>query len=284
MTLEPSHQIPSRLLLGVLAIGLWAAPLSTSAARTGGCVAADARHGAISVRSGDVEACVRFHKMMPGPFAGVDNVRLEVTRSGRHRRYTPPVVDGSHLEHPIAIRDLDMDGVPEVVFQWFTGGAHCCVEAWILTTSPGAYDVPDRRVFRDWADHGFTIRQLNAGGSPLELVSDDASFDYEFSSYAGHHSPPQIFNLVHGKLQDVTRSFPAVIRSDQRFALTQFRETVRAYPDEARGALAAYVADAYLLGRPAPAWASVRRLDRGPNPVRFRRALAAFLKQQGYVS
>jgi hypothetical protein len=57
---------------------------------------------------------------------------------------------------------------------------------------------------------------------------------------------------------DVTRSFPSLIRKDA----ASYWKFYRREPAAARGLLAAWLADEYLLGRRAQAWATMRRLNR----------------------
>jgi hypothetical protein len=94
---------------------------------------------------------------------------------------------------------------------------------------------------------------------------------------------------VQGALRNVTRQFPVVIRKNQRAALRGLRRARRQHY-ETLGAVAAYVADLYLLGKakevkPYLARARKRgdlRTISGPAPRSFERKLLAFLKKQGY--
>jgi hypothetical protein len=65
------------------------------------------------------------------------------------------------------------------------------------------------------------------------------------SALAGSAFPPLIFRLQSGKLVDVTRAFPKLVRADAATQLKLLRRLRRT--DDVRGVLAAYVADEYLL-------------------------------------
>jgi hypothetical protein len=89
----------------------------------------------------------------------------------------------------------------------------------------------------------------------------------------------------------VTRRFPGAIARDAAAQLRVYR-TPQARAD-ARGVLAAYVADEALLGHPERGWAAIdRALERGELSARgtgypvgkaYVARLRAFLRKAGYV-
>jgi hypothetical protein len=90
----------------------------------------------------------------------------------------------------------------------------------------------------------------------------------------------------------VTRSFPHAVAGDARFYLRAYRQERHDPEGDVRGALAAYVADEYLLGTPAKGWrlvnAALRRGElRGdsywPGGRSYVKKLKRFLQHDGYA-
>jgi hypothetical protein len=132
----------------------------------------------------------------------------------------------------------------------------------------------------DWRDLGYALEDADGDGRP-ELVGHDPAFSAAFTAFVASAFPPQILRVDHGKLVDVTRSFPALVRADattQRKLLRTLKRT-----DDVRGVLAAYVADEYLLRKSS---VGLRELDRqrarGAITKAFRPYLLKKLKAWGY--
>jgi hypothetical protein len=192
---------------------------------------------------------------------------------------------------PVRVRDLDGDGEPEVILDLYTGGAHCCVLAVIYRWDGSAY----RRSVTYFGNYGYKLRDLNGDGIP-ELSAYDERFAYAFGSFAVSFAPPAIFHYQAGKLVDVTRDFPSVIKANAREAFTYYRRAARQHDHEgARSTLAAWTADQCLLGKSTQGFARVEAalkagdLGKGPTEFglpsgeRYIAALRAFLKRNGYL-
>jgi hypothetical protein len=213
-----------------------------------------------------------------------------------NQKLTAPGVEGIAPGDPlprksVLVSDLDKNGEPEVIVDLFTGGAHCCSYSLIYGYSSGTGGYAQLK--HQWGNVGYTLRDLGKDGV-FEFDSGDDRFAYAFTSYAESRFPPRIWRYRAGKLVDVTRRFPRVVRADAR-------RLIRALPGyrrqrlDVRGFLAAYQADNYLLGRrqAARGWRQLRAMARrgqirpvsgaGPSGRRYLKSLLRFLRRLGYT-
>jgi hypothetical protein len=206
--------------------------------------------GRLTATAGGVTALLEWD----GAEVGVSNPRLSVTRDGT--RYDLTIVDicdvgcilvadepgdaagGSMLK----AADLDGDGEPEVLVDTFSGGAHCCLTARVLTWNGTGYTPTDI----DYRDVGYRLEDADRDGRP-ELVGQDPAFSAAFTAFAASAFPPLVYRVDHGRLVNVTRRFPKLVRADAARLLKALRKARRGH--DVRGVLAAYVADQYLLGK-----------------------------------
>ena len=199
-----------------------------------------------------------------------------------------PAGAGGGSAKSLRIADLDGDGEPEVLLDIYTGGAHCCLDTWIYRFTGSSYTGTPAL----WGDVGYTLKDLDGDGVP-ELRSFDDRFAYVFTAYAASWFPPQIWQFRAGVLNNVTRSYPKIVRADAKRALRTYRHEKKV---DVRGVLAGYVADEYLLGHGATGWKLVRsalkhgylngfgRGDAWPRNGRYVRSLRKFLRKTGYIS
>jgi hypothetical protein len=187
----------------------------------------------------------------------------------------------------LQVVDLDGDGEPEVLVDAYTGGAHCCSVTELAAFNGTGYAIQE--LF--WGDPGYELKDLDGDGK-LEFVSLDDAFAGAFTSFAASFFPPYVVDYdpaVKGSLRDVTDHFVALIRKNQQQALRALKRARRQHY-ETLGAVAAYVADFYLLGDPGHVRPYLKRAHKrgdlrtisGPAPRNFERRLLAFLKKQGY--
>lgn len=251
--------------------------------------------------AGSVTATLSYDRSSKGFFR---NVRMAVTRSGSRLvddpgprfgkgcsdrcEYAPLNVFAK--ERSIFVLNLDRDAEPEVLGDFYTGGANCCAASRIYDFDPaaGAY----RRIDRNWRTGVYNgALDLDHDGA-LELQAADGRFAYRFGCGACTPQPVQIFRFRGGRLRDVTRRFPKVIRRDLREHARAFHR-VRKDRLSARGVLPALVADRYLLGQGKRARrtlsAALRkgylrgtRGDFVPDGKAYVRALLRFLRRAGY--
>jgi subtilisin-like proprotein convertase family protein len=197
-------------------------------------------------------------------------------------------------DRALKVRDLDADGEPEVVLDLYTGGAHCCTYSWIYRYLPaeGRYV----RTRHDWGNVGYTLKDLARDGWP-EFRSADDRFAYAFSCYACSWFPPRIWRYDAGRIVDVTRQFPAIVRNDARRAWREYLQLRNNEQYDVRAILAGYVADRALLGEFETAWRQLLAArSRGdldepgagesiwPEEARYLKQLRRFLERAGYLS
>ena len=262
---------------------------------------AQAAAGTVTKTSGTVTATLNWKASAKGQY-GVSAPTLTISRGG----VVTSTLDVSDVCKPdgcllvpddkanpkddysiLHVADLDGDGEPEVMFDTFSGGAHCCIVQRIYAYRPATNSY--RRVLSQyWGNGSYFVKDLGTDGIP-ELSGSDDSFAYAFASYASSARPPLVlsysFDQATGKatLTNVTRKYPAVIRSDAAALLKEIRKSNPDTLYEVDGLLAAYVADQYLLGKGAVGRAEIARArKRKLTAPGFEKDLLKFLKQTGY--
>jgi len=229
------------------------------------------------------------------------DLRITVHRDGR-RVFTSSIarlsckdclvagIDTITASDPLTIRDLDGDGEPEVLVDLYTGGAHCCFYTVILRFDGRSY----RGSVAFWGDPGHDLRDLDRDGRP-EFVTADDRFAYEFTSYAASFLPIQVRSYDHGTLTDVTSRFPALVRADAAYLWGEYQSGRKNRENDMRGALAAWLADEYRLGRAEQGWKQIEAAYRRgelsaprvdpiwPAGRKYVHALRAFLVKTGYA-
>jgi hypothetical protein len=240
--------------------------------------------GSITHSAGAVSATLVWDKAE----FGIGNPRLSVTRDGVSYDVTISdiclegciVVSDLKDDPPgtsaVKVADLDGDGEPEILVDVFSGGAHCCLTARLLTFSGTGYTPLDI----GYGDVGYVLKDADGDGRP-ELVGYDPRFSSVFTAFAGSGFPPSVLQVEHGATVDVTRRFPKLIRTDAAARLKDLRKARRG--DDVRGILAAYVADEYLLNKGSTGTREVDHLRRkGFVTKAFRPYLLKKLKAWGY--
>ncbi len=145
---------------------------------------------------------------------------------------------------------------PEVVVEFYSGGAHCCESIDVLEEIPGR---PGhwQTVNLGWHDGGERPPKDLDGDGLTEIVTTDESFLYAYGSYAESYAPPVIMGVRQGRQVDLTRrpSMRSFLRREEkrirRFMRDQWRGRGRPVP---AGILAGYVALKILLGEGPEGW------------------------------
>ncbi|MBN2002351.1 MAG: hypothetical protein JXA21_03245 [Anaerolineae bacterium] len=184
--------------------------------------------------------------------------------------------------------NLDSDDEPEIVLTILSAGAYCCSET-VVFDYDNTQGTIDRLSQESWGTYRNLpeFKDVDDDGV-MELISHDEEFSYEFGSYASTGpSPIQIWEYSPYGLRNVTRSYPELIRQDADYWWA-------AYHDEDWGlarptALAAYVADLYLLGEEMLDWseaeeiyASTERFVKDDSWNAYRERLGDALRRHGY--
>lgn len=204
-------------------------------------------------------------------------------------------VDFTHGQ--FTLENLDPDGVPEVVFHRYTGGAHCCIiytlYSWQgdrlhrILTYP--LDASADGSFEDLDNDGYS-----------EFLTSDNRFLYAFGSYASSWPPSITLSFRSGFLVDVTQQFPERMYSDLERVSDYLENANPEMPETGiNGFLAGYVAHKILLGEyesgwknmlnhfdPTDDWGLTQRNRAGEvveTYADYPTALATFLTDLGYL-
>lgn len=145
----------------------------------------------------------------------------------------------TYRHRPIAVRQLDGKGRPEVLLDEFSGGNGCCWTHWIYARA--------RRIRAPWLGPP-TIRDGNGDGKP-EFHGREPHWSV-WGARSQIRLPVKVWTYSARAVHDVTRSFPAEVQSDQAQHYAAYQSAVAANSGSgARNALASYVADGYTLGQ-----------------------------------
>jgi len=170
----------------------------------------------------------------------------------------PVTVDGNDTpasyEHRVTIGNWDAD-TRYVLFQSFSGGAHCCTNFKAIIPENGRLHVIDLGDHDgDYLDR--MPRDIDGDGR-LDFVFPDGNFLYAFASYAESYPPPMVQNIVDDRLIDVSArpGFRSLFESALGDARTGCLHSEA--DTNPNGICAAYVAVAARLGRFDAAWAEM---------------------------
>ena len=151
-----------------------------------------------------------------------------------------------------SLQNLDPDGIPEVIFHRYTGGAHCCS---IYTIYSAQGDRLHRTITYPLDAAAAGIFEDLDGDGYSEFLSADQRFLYAFGSYASSWPPIVTLTFRNGSLIDTTRQFPEDMRSNAYGMYEQTRESTPAEPKlGANSILAGYVAQKILMDEYESGW------------------------------
>jgi hypothetical protein len=167
--------------------------------------------------------------------------------------------------------DLTGDGVPNLLVEAYTGGAHCCFHYALLALGDTLEVVWEGFL----ADAGAVVVDLARDGR-RQLMSADMSFAYVFCSFAETPAPPVVLALEPSGVRVANLDFPEVYERELVWAL----ERVLLLPEDAGTdaracALAQLVLTLLYGGRAELAEAALERLFVGDDAQGFRDELWA---------
>ncbi|MCX7593557.1 MAG: hypothetical protein N2235_07325 [Fischerella sp.] len=241
----------------------------------------------IAGQSGNVRAEISYEQPQEYQYK---NVQIKIVREGQ-TILTQKLPQDSEYDRPIGalldksdrdklpVLDVDGDKEPEVIADFFTGGAHCCTYSLIYHYDPKAKQY--KKIRHEWGNGGYRLRDLDRDGLP-EFESRDDRFAYAFAAYAASGYPLQIWQYRQGKMIDVTRRYPKLIYN-HAFELWQTFLSARKQGDRGKGFLAAYLADKYMLGQGQDGWQKVKQAYKGRDRTRYFADLRKFLRETGYI-
>jgi hypothetical protein len=158
---------------------------------------------------------------------------------------------GGSADPPVSVEIAEIDpgnANPEVVVSFYTGGAHCCSDTSVVTSSPdgASWTTVDVGEF----DGGPLLASDIDGDGRYEFETRDNAFLYTFGCYACSEAPLEVLTVENGAVKNVT--------SDARFKPAHeawLKAMMGNVPDEdANGFLAGYVGEKILLGESKQAW------------------------------
>jgi hypothetical protein len=93
--------------------------------------------------------------------------------------------------------DFDGDGKPDLLFEAWTGGAHCCFRYWLITSGT------EPRIW-EFFDYDPFVIENQGNNHAAKIRAWDGAFDYFESSFAASPSPQIVFSLAGGAVNVVT--------------------------------------------------------------------------------
>jgi hypothetical protein len=149
------------------------------------------------------------------------------------------------------------DAAPSVLLAGYTGGAHCCVTLRVATPVGRTMAIVTFPQFDGDFEH-FPDDIDGDGVADFEIV--DNRFLYAFSSYAGSVAPPRFYDIIGGRIVDVSAR-PGFRGAFARFTAKARKLCTDAANGDRNGACAGYVAGAARLGKFAAAFREVSAQD-----------------------
>ncbi|MGE3530115.1 MAG: hypothetical protein AB7G54_11865 [Methyloceanibacter sp.] len=148
---------------------------------------------------------------------------------------------------PVSVQIAELDPgnpYPEIVVSFYTGGAHCCSDTRVVTSSPDGsiWTTVELGQF----DGGPLLATDVDGDGRYEFMIRDNAFLYAFACYACSEAPLNLLAIDNGAIKDVTRE--ARFRPAHAATLKSMIENVPEEGNDVNGFLAGYVGEKILLG------------------------------------
>ncbi len=244
--------------------------------------------------SGKVRAEVSFVKEEENG----KNIRIKIIRDGQVLLQEPVLIPTRSLvDNPdqkvsdeisegrllsLRVRDLDGDKEPEVLADLVStkSGVHCCNYSLIYRYEPTTKKYSHIKHF--WGNVSYEMVDYGKNDIP-EFKSLDGRFAEAFTSYADSRFPLQIWQYRQGKMLDVTKQYPVQVYTNSCELWLESNKHL-SEDGEAKGVLAAYMANQYVLGQQVESWQLLERVYQGRDRTQFFGKLREFLVSTGYAS
>ncbi|TVR87134.1 MAG: hypothetical protein EA416_14715 [Trueperaceae bacterium] len=165
--------------------------------------------------------------------------------------------------------DLTGDGVPNLLVEAYTGGAHCCFHYALLSLG----DTLEVLWEGFLADAGAVVTDL-AGDGRRQLMTADMGFAYAFCSFAETPAPAVVLAIEPDGVRVANLDFAEVYEREIVFGLERVLQLpADAGPDSQACALAQLYLSLLYGGRTDVAEAALERLFQGDDLQGFRDAL-----------
>ncbi len=226
------------------------------------------------------------------------NLRIRIIRDGKSLLEEPVLIPTRSLvDNPdqraseeisegrflsLRIRDLDGDKEPEVLADLVSikSGVRCCNYSFIYRYDSAANKYTHVKHF--WGNVSYEIVDYGKNDIP-EFKSQDGRFSEAFTNYADSRFPLQIWQYRQGKMQDVSKEYPVEIYTNSAELWLESNKRL-SENGEAKGVLAAFMANKYVMGQEAEGWQLLERVYQGRDRTQFFGKLREFLVSTGYAS
>lgn len=254
-----SNRMMTARLFAFLALASFCSSLAC--AQTNAQTSGEADRFAFDVRRGNVRARLVYDQKIADDEKTADNLTVEVSRANRIAfRGDLSLDDNSIMSiEAVEVIDLDKDREPEIVIQIVSNGAYCCSHS-IIYRYVAARRTYSRRQF-DWSNYRnlAQLADVDKDGAP-ELVSTNEYYSGGFCPYVCSGAAPlQIWQYRRGRVVDVTRRFPRLVRRDADEWWKLINDPKSDWNNHPT-AVAAFIADKHLLGEGADGWRMARRV------------------------
>lgn len=119
--------------------------------------------------------------------------------------------------------DLDNNGEKELLFELYSGGAHCCTYLMAARMTDGKFKILDTLY---WGNSPYEIVDLDSNGI-YEISGYNDIFAYAFTNYAQSQFSIIVYEFKKNKFTDVTRNFPKLVNEN----INNLKEELQPYMD-----------------------------------------------------
>ena len=226
------------------------------------------------------------------------NIRIKIIRDGQVLLQEPVLIPTRSLvDNPdkkaneevsegrllsLRIRDLDGDKEPEVLADLVSikSGVRCCNYSFIYRYDPATKKYTHLKQF--WGNVSYELVDYGKNDI-LEFKSLDGRFAEAFTNYADSRLPLQIWQYRQGKMLNVSKQYPVQVYTNSCELWLESNKRL-SEDGEAKGVLAAYMANQYVLGQEVESWQLLERVYQGSDRTQFFGKLREFLVSTGYAS